>query len=197
MMTEVVITDRARLQFRSILRYLKASFGAKTAQRAIDILQAFERSISHFPEIHPVFDRQTQTRKAVLKGRHVGVLSSLPDSHPGDRLYSHLPKLLARRRQLTYIKPIMEKTYTIEFESDAQRAEFETLLQEMGVAYQEMETNLAQEPNTAYGAVDPELLEMTSADKQAIDQSIEQFEQGEYVTLDALKRKLKKRRKHV
>ncbi len=68
-MFEVVFSKRAKLQLKQITAYVEQKFGKKTAKRTLSLIKEFEQRVSIYPEIHPVFDQTTQTRRAVLKGR--------------------------------------------------------------------------------------------------------------------------------
>ena len=66
---EVKFSKRAERQLDNILGYLEAQFGNRTAEKAVRIVQNFEQRVAHSPELYPVFDTLTQTRRAVLKKR--------------------------------------------------------------------------------------------------------------------------------
>ena len=87
----------------------------------------------------------------------------------------------------------MEKTYHIEFESDAQRAEFEALLQEMGVAFREVAPQGVQEPESEYRAAPEETPEFRAYALREIQLGIEDAEAGRTVPWAEVNSKLEER----
>ena len=90
----------------------------------------------------------------------------------------------------------MERTYTIEFESDAQREQFEALLERMGIPFHAVEAALlAEEAGADYRTAPEETPEFREKVLREIRLGIEDIEAGRVVPIEKIEEKLRARLK--